>query len=195
MKQFSSHTSPYARKARIVIQEQDLRAQVQEVVVNHAVKPPELLSVNPSGKIPALLTDELALFDSRVICEYLDSLAPDSLFPGGSQMWRDKTRVALGDAMMDAAVALMLEKRRAEEQRSTWFAERERSRIERIVGACEQGGESRDRPSVGDISIACALSYLDLRLPELEWRRLAPALDDWSEQLEARPAFAATRLG
>lgn len=195
MKLFLTYTSPYARKARIVMHEQGLRERVQEVLVDHAAKPAELLAVNPTGKIPALLTEEFALFDSRVICEYLDSLAPDSLFPEAPQIWRDKTRVALGDALMDAAVALMLEKRRHEEQRAAWFSERERSRIERIVRACEQGGESRERPSMGDISIVCALAYLDLRLPELEWPRLAPALEVWTEQLEARPAFAATRLG
>ncbi len=194
MKLFLTHTSPYARKVRILVSEHQFEGLVQEVLVDHAAKPAELLTTNPAGKIPALVTPQFALFDSRVICEYLDSLAEQPLLPEGDEIWRDKTRIALGDALADAAVALMLENRRPERERSAAFAKREVSRIERIIVACEQGGESRARPSLGDISIVSALSYLDLRHASLQWPRLAPALHEWRQELESRPSFAGCRL-
>lgn len=193
MKLFLSFTSPYARKARIVLREHDLQSQVEEVATDYRQRPRDLIAANPTGKIPALVTPFGNIFDSPVICEYLDSLGRESLFPNGSALWLDKTRVALGDALMDASVALLLEIRRDSYERSPAFIDRERSRIERCLAECEPG--STARPSMGDISIASALAYLDLRHPDLEWRRLAPQLNAWHAQLEERPSLAATRLG
>lgn len=193
MKLFLSFTSPYARKARIVLREHGLESRVEEVATDYRQRPSDLLAANPTGKIPALVTPFGSIFDSPVICEYLDSLGATSLFPRGSDLWLDKTRVALGDALMDAAVALMLESRREPQERSAAFLEKERSRIEQCLSECAPGASGR--PTMGDISIASALAYLDLRHAALNWRQLAPQLVAWHGELETRPSFAATKLG
>lgn len=94
---------------------------------------------------------------------------------------------------MDAAVALLLEGRRDPQERSAGFMARERSRIEHCLTECTAGTSAR--PTMGDISVASALAYLDLRHPDLDWRRAAPHLKAWHEALETRPSLAATRLG
>lgn len=193
MKLFLSFTSPYARKARIVLREHGLESNVEEVATDYRQRPSDLLAANPTGKIPALVTSFGAIFDSPVICEYLDSLGAESLFPEGEGLWLDKTRVALGDALMDAAVALLLETRREPQERSSAFLERERSRIQHCLAECTAG--TTTRPTMGDISIASALAYLDLRHPDLAWRSSAPQLQAWHARLEARLSFASTRLG
>lgn len=193
MKLLLSFTSPYARKARIVLREHGLESQVEEVATDYRTRPKELFAVNPLGKIPALVTPNGALFDSPVICEYLDSLGDQSLFSTGPALWLDKTRVAFGDALMDAAVALMLEGRREPGERSRAFIERERQRITESLAECAPG--TTTRPTMGDISVASALAYLDLRHADLEWRKLAPQLVAWHTELETRPSLAACRLG
>jgi glutathione S-transferase len=193
MKLFLSFTSPYARKARIVLREHGLESRVDEVATDYRQRPSDLLAANPTGKIPALVTPFGPLFDSPVICEYLDSLGAQSLFPQGSAFWLDKTRVALGDALMDASVALLLEVRRNSEEQSAAFIERERNRIKHCLGECTAG--TTTRPTMGDVSIASALAYLDLRHPDLNWRSLAPQLETWHDELERRPSFVATRWG
>jgi glutathione S-transferase len=193
MKLFLSLTSPYARKARIVVREQQLEARVEEVVTDYRLRPADLLAANPTGKIPALVTPLGALFDSPVICEYLNSLGSVSLWPSGDALWLDKTRVALGDALMDAAVALLLEGRREGSQRSEAVIEKERLRIRECLTQLAPG--AAERPTMGDISVASALAYLDLRHPDLAWRETAPQLVPWRDRLEQRPSFAACRLG
>jgi glutathione S-transferase len=195
MKLFLSFTSPYARKARIVVREHNLESRVEEVATDYRQRPGDLLAANPTGKIPALVTEFGAIFDSPVICEYLDTLGTESLFPKAPQLWLDKTRVALGDALMDAAVALMLEGRREPPERSAAFMARERSRIEHCLSECTAGAAESARPTMGDISIVSALAYLDLRHPDIEWRSLAPQLHTWRDLVETRPSFVATRLG
>jgi glutathione S-transferase len=193
MKLFLSFTSPYARKARIVLREHSLESRVEEVATDYRQRPSDLLAANPTGKIPALVTPFGALFDSPVICEYLDSLGARSLFPEGPALWLDKTRVALGDALMDASVALLLELRRDSQEQSAGFIERERNRIRHCLAECTPGATAR--PTMGDVSIASALAYLDLRHPDLDWRSLAPQLKPWHDELETRASFVATRLG
>lgn len=204
MKLFLSFTSPYARKVRVVVREHQLDSQVEEVATDYRLRPAELLAANPTGKIPALVTPIGAIFDSPVICEYLDAMAvatygKQSLFPKGpaghldEALWRDKTRVALGDALMDAAVALMLEGRREPQERSAAFADRERSRIKHCLAECTVG--TSERPTMGDISIVSALAYLDLRHADLDWPSLAPELNTWRNRLEQRPSFVACKLG
>lgn len=193
MKLFLSLTSPYARKARIVLREHQLETRVEEIVTDYRMRPADLLAANPTGKIPALVTPLGALFDSPVICEYLDSLGSASLWPTGDALWLDKTRVALGDAVMDAAVALLLEGRREGQQRSDAVMDRERLRIRECLTQLAPG--AADRPTMGDISVLSALAYLDLRHPDLAWRETAPQLVAWRDRVEARPSFAACRLG
>ncbi len=193
MKLFLSLTSPYARKARIVIREHQLEARVEEIVTDYRQRPADLLAANPTGKIPTLVTPMGALFDSPVICEYLDSLGTSSLWPNGDGLWLDKTRVALGDALMDSAVALMLEGRRETHERSTPVMDRERLRLRECLAAAAPS--ETQRLTMGDIAIASALAYLDLRHPELNWRESAPHLVTWHNDVEQRPSFAACRLG
>lgn len=193
MQLFLSLTSPYARKARIVIREHRLEARVEEVLTDYSQRPAHLVAANPVGKIPTLVTPLGALYDSPVICEYLDSLGPAPLLPSGDAQWFDKTRVALGDALMDAAVALMLEGRREPRERSARVLEKERRRITECLGACPVG--DAERLTLGDISVASALAYLDLRHPDVNWRAISPALAEWHARVESRPSFTSCRLG
>jgi len=194
MKLFLTMTSPYARKARVVIRERGLAAQVEEVIANPLEDPPELRAASAIGKVPVLVDEGLAYFDSRVICDYLDARAGNpSLCPRGDEGWRDRTRVALGDGIMDAAVAIVMEGRRVAEERSAAAVTRQTARIAGTVRATPCG--RLDRITMGDIAVASALTYLDFRLPELGWRTLAPELARWHAAIEARPAFASSPIG
>jgi len=194
MKLYLTMTSPYARKVRVVIREHELDSQVEMVIANPLDDPPELRAASAIGKVPVLVDDARVIYDSRVICDYLDGRAlGTTLVPNGEDAWADRTRVALGDGLMDAAVAIVMEGRRAASERSPSAIARQTERIECVVRTAPSG--ELGRPTMGDIAVASALTYLDFRLPELGWRRHAPALADWHAAVEARPAFASSPLG
>ena len=157
-----------------------------------------LLSFNPLGKIPALVTDEGAcLFDSRVICEYLAASAGDTvLFPlQGERRWRALTQQALGDGLLDAALLARYEMlMRPEGQRSPDWRAAQLRKVESALDGIEAllpaiGGEV----TIGTISFGCALGYLDFRFPELSWRTGRPAAERWFAEFDARPSMVATR--
>lgn len=180
VKLFVSNTSPYARKARLLVAER--RLPVEMTVVNPWQDPPDLLEWSPLGQVPVLVEAGRVLLDSRVICEYL---------AGGSPTWADRVRVATADGVMDAAIAIVLERRRPEGTRQG--TQRLADRIVRTVASLAPG--HGDDPSLGDMAVASALAYLDFRLPEVDWRSGNPALAAWHEALEQRPAFRACPLG
>jgi glutathione S-transferase len=141
-----------------------------------------------------VLEDGTALYDSRVICEYLDGLsAGPRLFPEGAARWDALTRQALADGLLDAALLTRYERvLRTEERR--WDAW-ETGQIGKIRSALDRfetlvaGGPALD---IGTVAMACALGYLDLRFPDLAWREGRPALAAWFADFERRPSMAAT---
>ncbi len=154
--------------------------------------PAQLLARSAVGKVPLLVTDNGPLGDSRVICEYLDTFGEAApLLP--EPPWADRMRSSEGDAIMDSALLVVLETRREKPQQSSTWIEHHTTRIERIISRLTS--PASNGLTLGDISIGCALHYLDFRLPHLDWRKSNTALSDWHAAIEGRPSFAATCLG
>lgn len=196
MKLIGSLTSPYVRKARVVLAEKKID---YEFVVDPPTAPDSSVpKYNPLARIPVLvLDDETAIFDSPVIVEYLDNLSPNNkLFP---QPNRERIEVkrweALADGLLDAAVGIRLELQRPELQRSADWMRREQEVIDRaLVMMAEQLAEKHwcmGTPfTFADAAVGCALGYLDFRFAEMDWRGRHPNLARLHERLMQRPSFA-----
>lgn len=198
MKLLASLTSPYARKVRIALAEKKIDYDLIEASPWENAN--EIAQCNPLGKIPVLvLEDGTALFDSRVIVEYLDAVSPVSrLIPEPSrQRIAVKRWEALADGICDAAMLIAHERRRPARQQSRKQVAHQQEKIVRAVDALAR--ELEERPwcngegySLADIATGCALGYLDLRHAEIEWRERHPNLARLAERLAARPSFADT---
>ena len=188
MKLYHSPTSPYVRKVRVVAIEKGLSDRIELVAAVPWPDPTAAATVNPLGKVPALVTDDgLVLYDSPVICEYLDALAPAvPLIPAsGSARWR---------VLRCQALCVVLERRRPVDARSAQTEERAIAAIRRSVAALapelRPGGAPFD---LGQIAIAVALGYLGFRLDDLDLGTDQPPLRDWWATVRERPSLAATR--
>ena len=193
MKLFYAPASPFARKARISARLLGLMDRVEEVLVNPFQDDARLHAVNPAGLVPALaLDDGSALIDSPVICGYLNDVSPSGrlLPPGGEARWRVLHHQALADAIMDFAVAAMYDKRRTDVPPNTLFVERRMQQVMRTITSLPNQSEALD---LGTVATACALSYLDFRFPEIDWRARRPDLAQWHARVDATDAFAETR--
>lgn len=199
MKLYHSPTSPYVRKVMIVLQEtgQQDRVELVATVPTPVAAPDHLTGRNPLGKIPALeREDGPALFDSRVICAYLDDLAGGGLYPKGARHWDVRTLEALGDGITDAALLMTYEGRlRPEAHRWEAWVDGQWDKIARACAALERQWLSHlaGPLDAGQIAVACALAYVDFRHGHRDWRSAAPGLAAWFETFEARPAMQATR--
>jgi len=201
MKLIGALTSPYVRKVRIVMAEKKLDYQfVLEDVWNSDA----ILKSNPLGKVPCLVLEGgEAVFDSRVIVEYLDTRSPVSrLIPEGS---RERTEVrtweALADGLLDASILARLEKTwpgRTEEQRSSAWVARQMGKVDACLATMNNGlGErpwcSGTHFSLADIAVGCALGYLDFRFPDVDWRTPNPRVKRLYDKLSLRQSFLDTR--
>lgn len=190
-----THTSPFARKVRIVARERGLIDRIEEIVADPWADAPLLMATNPVVQVPTLIAEDgLPLTDSPVICEYLDALADGSrLLPvDGAERLRVRRLEVLGDAVMELGVKLVLEGRRPETQRSaSWIARCARN-LDRALDALEAAAPSPESLDMGRVSVAAALLWLDFRDVDPGWRRTRPALTDLVRGLEARPSFADT---
>jgi glutathione S-transferase len=201
MKLLGSTSSPYVRKVRVVMAEKKL----DYAFVPEDVWGPDttIAEANPLGKVPCLIMEGAeALFDSRVIVEYLDTLSPvGKLIPSvGRERAEIKTWEALADGLMDAAILARLEATwagRTKAQRSQAWIDRQMVKVTDAVKAMDRGlGE---KPfcggihlSLADIAVGCALGYLDFRFPQIDWRADHPNLGKLLEKLSQRPSFADT---
>ena len=197
MKLYTAPASPFARKVRVVIHELNLQNRVEEIQTNPA-ESDELRRVNPLGKIPALVLDDgSALLDSKVICEYLNDLGGGKFFPGmsilraNSGRWRALTLQALADGISEAAVARVYEGRRSEGEKSRAFIDKQEAVIARALDALDGIRFAKD-PTIGEIAAACAIGYLDFRLPDLNWRATRPHLAEWYGDFAKFPSMIAT---
>ncbi|CAG9178706.1 glutathione S-transferase N-terminal domain-containing protein [Cupriavidus pampae] len=200
MKLYASRTSPYARKVRVVLAEKKIDYQMieEDVWSPHT----NIGQFNPLGKVPCLIMEDGgAVFDSRVIVEYADTLSPVSrLIPQGS---RERLEVrcweALADGVLDAALLVRVEStQRSEAQRSDTWVARQRGKIDAALVAMASG--LGDRPwctgihySLADVAMGCALGYLDFRFPEIPWRERHPTLAVFQEKIEKRQSFLDTQ--
>ena len=198
MKLIGSLTSPYVCKVRIVLAEKKLDYQlVTEDVWSADTR---IHESNPLGKVPCLIMEgHEAVFDSRVIVEYLDTLSPvGKLIPnGGRERAEVKTWEALADGVMDAAILARLEATwagRTEAQRSQAWIDRQFGKIDNALRAMSQG--LGDKPhcagvplTLADIAVGCALGYLDVRFPQIDWRTPYPNLHKLFDKLMQRQSF------
>ncbi len=194
MKLFYSPASPYARKVLACAITREIDGRIETLPCNPNESPAELLAVNPLSKVPCLVTEDgLALFDSPVICEYLDSLG-DALpmFPAhGPARWRALKFQAIGDGILDASVPRRWEMLKpAEEGRNAWIA-RQKAAVDRALDALEADPPHR-LVDIGSIAVACALGYLDFRFAAQPWRETRPKLAAWLEAFGANPGIART---
>lgn len=192
-----SPSSPFVRKVLVFALETGLDGSIKRVTARPWDPATDLVGDNPLGKVPALLRDnDATLFDSRVVCEYLDSLHDGQpMFPlSGKPRWDALRWQALGDGIMDAAVAATVELiRRPEERRWPGWVERQMGSVGRALQTLEKEvpGEP-EHLHVGQIAAGCALGYLDFRHPGFSWREGRPALTAWYEKLAARDSFQQT---
>jgi glutathione S-transferase len=198
MKLIGSLTSPYVCKVRIVLAEKKLDYQfVTEEVWSADTR---IHESNPLGKVPCLIMEgHEAVFDSRVIVEYLDTLSPvGKLIPtAGRERAEVKTWEALADGVMDAALLARMEAiwaGRAEGERSQAWIDRQLGKIDNALRAMSLG--LGDKPfcsgihmSLSDIAVGCALGYLDFRFPQIDWRTPYPNLQKLFEKLMQRQSF------
>ena len=197
MKLIGAVTSPYVRKVRVVMAEKRLDYQFElEDVWNRDT----IMKSNPLGKVPCLVMEGgEALFDSRVIVEYLDTLSPvGKLIPVvGRERAEVKTWEALADGVNDALILARLEANwagRNKAQRSGAWIERQRAKVLGGIAAMSKG--LGDKPfcsgihlSLSDIAVGCALGYLDFRFPAIDWRGSHPNLLKLFDKLATRPSF------
>ncbi len=200
MKLFSTLKSPFVRKVRVVAIEKGLHDHIELEDGHPMHDPPKLLKENPLGKVPALvLPDGTTLYDSKVICEYLDGLtdAP-KLIPGGAERIHVLNLTALADGMMDASVAIVMERMRPEAFQFSGFLDRQEKKIERTLRVLDQQLDSLPQEmTLAQIGIGVALEYLKRRTPRLAAlanRYATTALRDWSAEFAQRRSMRDTDL-
>lgn len=199
MKLIGSDTSPYVRKVRVVLAEKkiDYRYEREDVWSPQSA----IGQANPLGKVPTLITDDgAAVFDSRVIVEYLDTVTPIHRLipPTGRARVEVRCWEALCDGLLDAAVLARLENNRPDpaQRSATWIA-RQLAKVDAAVDAMGRGLADKTyccegKYTLADVALGCALGYLDLRYPQIDWRGRHANLAKLAERLFARPAFVDT---
>ncbi len=198
MRLFHSPTTPFGRKVVLLLLETGQQDDVE--IVTAGGSPLDSgnmpLAQNPLGKIPALeLDDGTALYDSRVICRYLDDRAGGRLYPEKPRLWRTLTLEATADGMLDAAVLMLYESRiRPEEKRFESWVEGQWAKIARALDMLEtQWHDHLNGPlDMGQLAVASALSYLDFRHGQRAWRIGRPALAEWHATFSLRDSMKVT---
>lgn len=199
MKLYYGGLSPFVRKVMVTAHELGVSDQIE--------KSPEMVTpfktndvvaaTNPLGKIPAAsLEDGTVLYGSSVICEYLDAnFGKGQIFPEGIGRWTALRRAALGDGILEAGSLARIETLRPEGTQWEDWRLHQRAKITRSLDALEkEAGElGIDELTIGEITVACALAWLDVRLPDLAWRSTFPALLEWFDTVSRRPSLSSTK--
>jgi glutathione S-transferase len=199
MKLYYSATSPFVRKCLVSAHELGLRERIELVpAAPHPVnRDRALIAFNPLGKVPTLVTDDgNVLYDSRVICEYLNSLGDGHLMPEKvAQQWRVSCDVALADGITEAAVLVRYETfARPEHLRWKDWIDGQMDKVSCGLAEIEQrAGIPDQRIDLGTIAIGCALGYLDFRFAALGWKNSHPKTAAWFTRFAARESMLATR--
>lgn len=197
MKLYYNPASPYVRKVRALAVETGLtdRIELAKVVLTPVGPDADVSANNPVGKIPTLVRDDGgALYDSPVICEYLDSLHDGvRMFPAsGEARWTALRRQALADGILDAAVGTRYETfLRPDNLRWADWVDGQMQKIRQSLDELERESLG-DGVDIGTLSVACALGYLDFRYPDEGWRDSRPTLAAWFESFSTRPSMSET---
>lgn len=199
MKLIASLTSPYVRKVRVVLAEKKID---YDTVLEDVWSPDTSIGkFNPLGKVPALQMDDgEVIYDSRVICEFLDTLTPvGKLIPqGGRERAAVRCAEALADGILDAAVLIRVEgtQRQAEQRSEAWIARQRNKIVEGVAGLSRGLGEkawyAQNHLTLADIALGCTLGFLDFRQPDFDWRASHPNLARHLDKLMQRQSFADT---
>ena len=198
MRLYYSPGSPYARKVRVMAMETrlDRKMEMVNVVVSPVVPNADVDKHNPIGKIPALSVKGMDLLDSPVICEYLDSQHKGrKLLPRkGRERWVALRLQAMADGLLDAAILTRYEGAlRPEDKRWSEWSQGQVKKINGVLNQLEAEAKSlKGKLTIGTISVACALGYLDLRFGDLGWRDKRPKLAKWFQQTSKLPSLKAT---
>jgi len=199
MKLYVASASPFGRKCAVLVHELGLQSSVnfEPASVSPINRNEDIARGNPLVKIPTLILDDgSALFDSPVICEYLDSVSGTPRFfpPPGAGRWRALKRQALADGLMDAAILLRYEQTlRPEALRWLDWVSAQQSKLIGALDAMEIDAPSfGDGFDIGHVATACAVGYLDLRFPQLAWREGRAQLAAWFAGISQRPSLIAT---
>lgn len=197
MKLYGSPTSPYVRKARVLIAEKNL--QVEFVVEDPWVDNSPIITKNPLSKVPALeIGPDNYMFESALVVHYLDHVDGRSFTPRDPPgYWQAQWWQALGNGIIDAGIARVLETRRPEEKQMPEKMAREEGRIHRAIALAESSFKGGDflvgnRFSLADLVLGVALQYTDFRYPH-DWRTAAPKIAAWHKAIAARPSFVETQ--
>ncbi|MEN9689116.1 MAG: hypothetical protein RI998_1113 [Pseudomonadota bacterium] len=201
MKLIGALTSPYVRKVRIVMAEKKL--EYEFILEDVWAADTTITQSNPLGKVPCLVMEGgEALFDSRVIVEYLDTLSPVGKLipPSGRERVEVKTWEALADGLLDSAIAARLEAHwvgRSDGERSQAWIDRQLGKVHDSLAAMSVGLSDKahctgNHMSLADIAVGCALGYLDFRFPNIDWRDNHPNLARLHDKLMQRPSFTET---
>ena len=199
MKLFYAASSPFVRKVMACAIDLGLDSKIETVrAAAHPInRDKNILAASPLGQVPTLVTDEgLALYDSRVICEYLDQLGGGGkIFPRNSTRWQALVEQSAADGLLDAAVLCRYEAVvRPEELRYAPWRDGQMDKIEKALTQFEAWLPGfGDRFDIGTITVGCALGYLDFRFADLGWRTGRDGLAAWFAGFDARPAMEKTR--
>lgn len=199
MKLFWSSRSPFVRFVMVVAHEKGLADAIshERVVVAAASPNADVMAHNPLNKLPTLVLDDGdALYDSRVICEYFDTVGsgPKLIPETGPQRWQTLRREALGIGLLDLLVAWLPERRKPTEQQNAELNEALATKLQATLAVLEREAASLTDEAfdAGQAAIGSALGYADFRYADLNWRDGHPALAKWYEQVHNRPSFQAT---
>jgi len=199
MKLFYAAASPFVRKVMVALRETNLLDQVELVSVTvNPITPDDVVPAhNPLGKIPCLeLADGTNLYDSRVITQYLSTLAPATeLYPDDDSIWDALTLEATADGIMDAAVTMTYERRlRPESMVFEAFLDGQWAKIDRALTAIESRwmAQLNQQKNLPVLAVAVALGYVDFRHDDRNWRDAHPTLAAWEAEIRERPSLTAT---
>lgn len=199
MRLYHSATSPFVRKVMVTLHETGQLDRVELVPAAGTPVAPGTMPVaqNPLGKVPTLeREDGPALYDSRVINRYLDTLAEGGLYPDAPRLWETLTLEATGQGISESAVLIVYEDRtRDASERSTAWVDGQWAKVARSLDTLEDRwlAHLAGRIDAGQIAVGCALGYLDFRLDARQWRSGRPGLAAWFERFGERPSMVATR--
>ena len=196
MKLISRPASPYARKARIMIIERGMQDRVEVQMLSIEESQALLPDLNPLVKVPAFMTDDgTLLYDSPVICEYLDTQHDgDKFFPAeGAERWRVLRLQALGDGVGDAIVAYAVETGKPEDKQMPGTFTRQMAKIENGLNYLEANMSELAGPlNIGQLAVVCAIGYWDFRCDDPVWRNGRPQFSAWVDEIRARPSLQET---
>ncbi|RJL05867.1 glutathione S-transferase [Paracoccus aestuarii] len=198
MRLYWGSASPFVRKVMVTAHELGVQDSIERLdsAAHPVQRDNRIAAFNPLAKVPAAMTaDGIALYDSRVICEYLDAQAGGGLFPApGPLRWTALRRQALADGVLDAALLIRYERlARPEAQQSPGWIEAQSAKIADGLDAMAADLPASGCADIGAISYGCALGWLDFRFPDLDWRDGRGGLAAWQAEFDQRPAMAATR--